>query len=344
METEEGYNNIVEKVLRMAENDLFVKPEKYVEKVREVGFLGVVMGPDGVKMEKEKFQGVVNQPVPKGIKDVQKFLRLANYHRQFVKDLTRVVKPLHEMTRKDLKWNWRERQQRAFEKLKKRFTMELVLVIPDLDKEIRVEIDVSDFTTGGVLLIKQMLEIIRYSEVWRHFLEGAKGQFEIWINHKLEYFMKIQKLNQRQARQALYLSIFNFTLKHVAGKSVSRADSLSRRANQAERVERNNKNQVVLKKEWLDIRAIKKGQLLIEGAKDEIIEKIKKSEAKDDEVVKVMEEMKKAEVKVLRNYEWQIENQSVLKEEKMYLSKDESLRLEIIQLHHDTLIAGHREQ
>ena len=60
IETEEGYDNIVEKVLRMAENDLFVKPEKCVEKIRKVGLLGVVMGLDGVKMEKEKFQEVVN--------------------------------------------------------------------------------------------------------------------------------------------------------------------------------------------------------------------------------------------------------------------------------------------
>ena len=59
----------------------------------------------------------------------------------------------------------------------------------------------------------------------------------------------------------------------------------------------------MLKKEWLEIRAMKKGQLLIERAEEEIIEKIKKSEAKDDEVVKVVKEMKKAEVKVLRNYE-----------------------------------------
>ena len=61
MEIEEGYDNIVEEVLRrIAENDLFIKPEKCVEKVREVGFLRVVMGPDGVKMEKEKFQEVVD--------------------------------------------------------------------------------------------------------------------------------------------------------------------------------------------------------------------------------------------------------------------------------------------
>jgi len=72
METEEGYDEIVEEVLRrLEENDLFVKPEKCVWKVREVGFLGVIIGEDGVRMEKEKVQGVVEWPVPKSVKDMQ---------------------------------------------------------------------------------------------------------------------------------------------------------------------------------------------------------------------------------------------------------------------------------
>ena len=80
---------------------------------------------------------------------------------------------------------------------------------------------------------------------------------------------------------------------------------------------------------------IEKKQLLIEGAKEEIIEK---TEAKD---VKVVEQMKKAGVKVLKNDEWQIGDELVLKERKVYVLKDESLRLEIIQLYHDMLIAEH---
>jgi len=70
--------------------------------------------------------------------------------------------------------------------------------------------------------------------------------------------MKAQKLNQRQARWALYLSRFGFTLKHVAGKSIGRVDSLSRRADWAEEIERDNENQMMLKKKWLNIRAIEK--------------------------------------------------------------------------------------
>jgi len=73
--------------------------------VREVGFLEVVIGPDEVKMEKEKVQRVVDWPVLRSIKDIQKFLGLANYYRQFVKNFARVEKLLHEMMRKNIKWN-----------------------------------------------------------------------------------------------------------------------------------------------------------------------------------------------------------------------------------------------
>jgi len=154
-EIEERYDEIVEEVLRrLKENDLFVKPEKYVWKVREVGFLGVIIEEDGVRMEKEKVQGVIKWLVLRSIKDVQKFLGLANYYRWFVKDFAKIAKLLHEMTRKETKWSWRERQQKAFEELKERFMTELVLVTPDLDKEMRVEADMSDFAIGGVLLMK----------------------------------------------------------------------------------------------------------------------------------------------------------------------------------------------
>ena len=92
--------------------------------------------------------------MPRSVKDMQKFLGLANYYRWFVKDFAKIAKLLHEMTRKETKWSWGERQQKAFEELKERFIMEPVLVTPDLDKEMRVEADTSDFATGGVLLMK----------------------------------------------------------------------------------------------------------------------------------------------------------------------------------------------
>ena len=95
----------------------------------------------------------------KSIKNVQKFLGLENYYRQFVKDFAKIARPLHKITRKEIKWSWGEKQQKAFEELKKRFITELVLVTPDLDKEMRVEVNTSDFATGEVLSMKCKDEI-----------------------------------------------------------------------------------------------------------------------------------------------------------------------------------------
>ena len=122
---------------------------------------------------------------------------------------------------------------------------------------------------------------------------------------------------------------------------MGRADSLSRRVDWAEGIKRDNENQVMLKKEWLEVRAMEQ---LVKGLKEEIVKKIKEARDKDKEVIKVMEEMKKAGVKMLRDEEWQIEKGLVLKEESVYVPKDEKLRVEIIRLHHDMPIVEHGRQ
>ena len=65
----------------------------------------------------------------------------------------------------------------------------------------------SDIERNYEIHDKEMLAVVKCLEVWKHFLEGATMKFEIWTDHKnLEYFMKVQKLNRRQARWTLYLS------------------------------------------------------------------------------------------------------------------------------------------
>ena len=145
----------MEKVLKgLEENNLFVKPEKCKWKVREVEFLGVVIRPKGVEMQREKIEGVLNWPAPRNIKEVQKFLGFANYYRRFIKDFARIVALLHVLVRKEQKWKWKKKQKKAFERLKIVFTIEPILAIPEIDREMRVEVDASDYTTGGVLSTK----------------------------------------------------------------------------------------------------------------------------------------------------------------------------------------------
>ena len=207
-EMEERHDELVGEIIkRLEENDLYVKLEKCKWKVRKIGFLGVVIGLKGIKMEEEKVKGVLDWLTPKYVKDMQKFLGLANYYCRFIEGFASIARPLHNMVKKDQKWNWTEKQEKAFRELKERFTKEPVLAAPDLDKKIRMEVDASDYATGGVLSMecedglwrlvvflskslneternyeihdKEMLAIIRGLENWRHLLEGARFKFEI---------------------------------------------------------------------------------------------------------------------------------------------------------------------
>ena len=104
-ETEEGHDKIVAEIIRrLKENDLYVKLEKCRWKVRKVEFLGVVIGLERIKMEKEKVKRVLEWPTPKCIKDVQKFLGLANYYCQFIEGFASIARPLHDIVKKDKKW------------------------------------------------------------------------------------------------------------------------------------------------------------------------------------------------------------------------------------------------
>ena len=309
--TEEGHNKIMEEILgRLEENNLYVKPEKCVQKVRKIGFLGIIIGPNEIEMEKEKVEGVLSWSEPKNMKDVRKFLGLANYYRRFIKDFAWIARPMNILMRKDLKWQWGQEQQQAFNKLKRIFTTRPVLVSLDLDKEFRVKADVSNYVIGGVLSMKcsnelwrsvafiskllsdternykihnkKMLAVVKCLEAQRYFLEGTVVKFEIWTDHKnLEYFIKVQKL---------YLSRFDFTLKHVLGSKMEKTDSLSRRPDQEVGVERDNENETLVKPEWLEVRRAKSVEIVVKGV--DLLEKVKQSKVKDDEVVRVVEEMK----------------------------------------------------
>ena len=194
-----------------------------------------------------------------------------------------------------------------------------VLAAPDLDKKFRMEADTSNYATEGVLSMKcsdnmwrpvtfiskslsdteqnyeihnkEMLAVIKCLEEWRHFLKEALVKFEIWTNHKnLEYFMKVQKLNWRQTRQALYLLRSNFMLKHVPGSKMGKANSLSRRPDQKVGVEKDNKNKTLVKPEWLEVRRAEVVKIIVNGV--DLLEEVRKSKVKDNEVVKVVEEIK----------------------------------------------------
>ena len=114
---------------------------------------------------------------------------------------------------------------------------------------------------------------------------------------------------------------------------MGKADSLSRRPDQEVGVERDNKDEMLVKKEQLENRRTEKVEVIVEEV--DLLEKIRQSRVRDDKVVKAVEEIKRARVKVLRDKEQKDINSVIYKEEKVYVPKDEMLRAEIIRLHHD---------
>ena len=95
----------------------------------------MVIGLKRIKTEEEKIKEVLDWLTPKEVKDVQKFLGLANYYQWFIKDFAIIARLLHDLVKKSQKWNWIERQEKVFQELKERFIKELVLAAPYLDKK-----------------------------------------------------------------------------------------------------------------------------------------------------------------------------------------------------------------
>ena len=99
-EGKKRHDEVVEEVVKMlVENDLYVKLEKCRWNIREVEFLGVVIGLDRIKIEEEKAKDVQDQLILKEVKDVQKFLGIANYYWQFIKDFTVIARQLHDIVK-----------------------------------------------------------------------------------------------------------------------------------------------------------------------------------------------------------------------------------------------------
>jgi len=95
-----------------------------------------------------------------------------------------------------------------------------------------------------------------------------------------------------------------------------------------------------VKLEWLKVKRTEKVEIIIEEV--DLLEKIRQSKVKNDKVVKTVEEIKQAEVKMLRDEEWREVDSVMYKEKKIYIPKDDKLRVEIIILHHDMPVGEHK--
>ena len=250
---------------RLLENRLFVKAEKCQFHQETISFLGYVISPGTIQMDRQKVEAVLEWPPPSTRKELQSFLGFANFYRRFIRDYGSLAAPLTALTSTAVKFFWSHAAEAAFQALKQRFTSAPILIQPDPSRQFVVEVDASDIGTGAVLSQrsakdnkvhpcafyshrltpteqnydvgnKELLAVKLALEEWRHWLEGASVPFLVWTDHKnLQYIRTAKRLNPRQARWAMFFSRFNFTLSYRPGHKNVKADALSRRFSHCER-------------------------------------------------------------------------------------------------------------
>jgi len=167
-----------------------------------VVFLGYVISPNGIFMDKSKVETIQCWATPSSVKDIQRFLGFASFYHRFIKDYSKITTPLITLTCKDKPFSWNPTTQATFDTLKMAFTSAPILIHPDPAKPFIVETNVSDFALGAILsqfgidgllhpvafysrkltsaeisyqvYDKEFLAIITAFEQWRPYLAGAQ--------------------------------------------------------------------------------------------------------------------------------------------------------------------------
>ena len=251
----------VRKVLtKLREAGIQADVDKCEFHVTETKYLGLIISTKGIKMEPSKVDAIKSWDTPTCVREVRSFIGFCNFYRRFIREFLKIAGPLNTLTKKDVKFEWSEQCDRAFEGLKQRVCEAPILMHFDPSKQCHLETDSSDYVSAGVLsqeddngilhpvayFLKQMvpaecnykiynkelLAIIRCFEEWRPELKGTAMPVKVLTDHKgLKYFMTTKKLTPRQARWAEFLSKFNFKVTYQTGKKNEKADALTRKPN-----------------------------------------------------------------------------------------------------------------
>jgi hypothetical protein len=366
----EHQKTVTEVLRRLRLHDLYLKPEKCEFHKLRTEFLGLIISEGSVEMDPIKLSGVADWPTPRRLKDVQGFMGFANFYRRFIKGFSEIARPMNNLAKKDKIWKWEEEQQNAFDELKRAFTTAPVLKMPDPNKKYRLECDASNYATGAVLSQqydenwhpiafqsksfneternyeihdKELAAIIRALEEWRHYLEGQGQTMEIWTDHKnLEYFMKAQNLTRRQARWALFLSRFDFTLHHKPGKLSTKPDALSRRADHFKSDADDNLARTVLKPEQIRIMATKRGHASVINDRP-LLKEIRELQETNKELQEAITRVKKLRPASLKKglEDWNTEGNLILYKGRISVPNNEEIKAKIVKEHHDSIAAGH---
>jgi hypothetical protein len=243
----EEHLRLVLQVLR--EHHLYAKFSKCDFFQKKIHYLGHVISKEGVVVDPDKIESIMEWPTPKDISDIRSFMGLEGYYRRFIKGFSKIGCPITALHKKGVKFLWTPKCEERFQSLKHLLTHAPVLKIVDPEADFLVCTDAYKEGLGGVLMqggsvvcyeslklnehqvnyVNHDLElaaIVHALKMWRHYLSGRK--FVLMTDHfGLRYLFDQPKLNAIQARWMALLSELDFEIKHVKGKENKVVDSLS---------------------------------------------------------------------------------------------------------------------
>jgi hypothetical protein len=203
-------------------------------------------------MDPSKVQDVLSWKAPTSVDDIRNFLGLAGYYQRFIKGFFKISKPTTELLEKDKKFEWTPACEASFQKLKKRLTPALILVMPDMEKSFSIYCDASCQGVGCVLMQDghvvsyasrqlrkhevnylthdlELATVVHALKIWRHYLMGKRC--ELYMDHKnLKYIFTRSNLNLRQRRWLELIKDYDHGINYDPGKANVVADALSRRS------------------------------------------------------------------------------------------------------------------
>src|SRR6266542_4496492 len=148
---DEHINHLRKVFTKLREANLMIKFKKCKFGQRKIKFLGHTIGTDRLRTDPENIEKIINCPIPTDVTEVRKFMGLCNYYRKFIKDLSKLSKPLRQLLKKDVEFSWGSKEQEIFEKLKKILIEAPVLLFLNFDKLFRLCTDASLKGLGVVL-------------------------------------------------------------------------------------------------------------------------------------------------------------------------------------------------
>lgn len=253
--TKSEHDKILWKVMELLKsNNLQLKISKCIFYARQFDYLGHVITEDGIKANPKKIEVIKDYPRPTTVKHIQSFLGLCSYFRRYVRNFSKIAKPLTSLLKKEQPFIWTEREQKSFDGLKKALTEEVVLAFPNFDETFIVSVDASDLAIGGFLsqgelpndrpiyffsktlneaqkrystIQKELLAIVETIKAFRVYLYGRF--FILITDHKaLCYLFNMKDCGSRLFRQKLELLDYNFKILYRPGPQNRVADALSR--------------------------------------------------------------------------------------------------------------------